>query len=108
LNYFCRTSRCRDDLGIVDSSKQVHQCKPYPEHLDHSSQVVKELKEREKLAKQEGREVDKRSLESGQLDNDIVVEIFGKRVRVSITYSKEGQRGNLLKGGTEGQPRLKL
>jgi hypothetical protein len=71
------------DLGLVDGSKQVKQCKPYPEHLENSSQVVKELKERDTHVKQEGREVVKRSLESGQLGDVVVVENFGKRARVS-------------------------
>jgi hypothetical protein len=61
----------------------VQQCKPYPEHLERSLQVVKELKERDAHAKQEGREVVKRSLESGQLGDSIVVENFGKRARSS-------------------------
>ena len=42
---------------------------------------MKELKERDTHAKQEGREVAKRSLESGQLDDDIVVDFFCKRAR---------------------------
>jgi hypothetical protein len=33
----------------------VQQCKPYPEYLELSSQVVKELKERDTHVKQEGR-----------------------------------------------------
>ncbi len=44
---------------------------------------MKELKERDTHVKQEGREVDKRSLESGQLGDSIVVENFGKRTRSS-------------------------
>ena len=62
LSYFFRPIRCREHLG---------------------SQVVKEHKERDTHVKQEGREVTKRSLESGQLDDSIVVENFGKRVRSS-------------------------
>jgi hypothetical protein len=61
----------------------VQQCKPYPEHLERSSQVVKELKERDTHAKKEDREVVKRALESGQLGDSIVVENFGKRTRSS-------------------------
>jgi hypothetical protein len=54
LSYFFRPIRCREHLGLTDSSKQVQQCKPYPEHLERSSQVVKELKERDSHVKQEG------------------------------------------------------
>ena len=57
LSYFLTPIRCRENLGLTDSSKQVQQCKTYPEHLERSSQVVKELKERDTHAKQEGREV---------------------------------------------------
>jgi hypothetical protein len=83
LSYFFRSIRCREHLGLTDSSKQVQQCKAYPEHLERSSQVVKELKERDAHVKQEDREVVKRSLESGQLGDSIVVENFGKRARSS-------------------------
>ena len=55
LSYFLRPIHFRENLGLTDSSKQVHQCKPYPEHLERSSQVVKELKERDAHVKQEGR-----------------------------------------------------
>ena len=55
LSYYWRPILCREHLGLTDSSKQVHQCKPYPEHLERYSQVVKELKERDAHAKQEGK-----------------------------------------------------
>ncbi len=61
LRYFLRPILSRENLGLTDSSKQVQQCKTYPEHLELSSQVVKELKERDTHAKQEDREVVKRS-----------------------------------------------
>ncbi len=44
---------------------------------------MQELKERDSHVKQEGREVAKRSLESGQHGDSIVVENFGKRARSS-------------------------
>ncbi len=47
LSYFFRPIRFREHPGLTDSSKQVQQCKPYPDHLELSSQVVKELKERD-------------------------------------------------------------
>jgi hypothetical protein len=55
--YLLFSSPClnREHLGLTDSSKQVQQCKPYPEHLERSSQVVKEFKERDAHVKQEGR-----------------------------------------------------
>ncbi len=57
--------------------------KPYPEHSDHSSEVVRELKERDTQTEQTVREVTKRSLESGAPDNDIIVDNLGKRTRES-------------------------
>ncbi len=36
LSYFLRPIRCRENLGFTDSSKQVQQCKTYPEHLHRS------------------------------------------------------------------------
>jgi hypothetical protein len=65
LRYFFRPIRYREYLSLPDSSKQVYHCKPYPELLERSSQVVKEIKERDTHVNQEGREVTKRSLESG-------------------------------------------
>ncbi len=58
-------------------------CKPYPEPCDHFSEVVRELKERDTQADQSAREVNKRSLESGAPDDDINVDNFGKKARVS-------------------------
>jgi hypothetical protein len=60
LIYFLRVIHYRENLGLTDSSKQVQQCKTYPEHIERSSQVVKEIKERDTHAKQEDREVTKR------------------------------------------------
>jgi hypothetical protein len=61
----------------------VQLCKPYPEHSDLSSEVVRELKERDTQTEQTVREVTKRSLESGAPDNAIIVDNFGKRTRES-------------------------
>ena len=51
LRYYWRPSRCRDHLGLPESSKQVY-LKPYPEYSDHSSEVVRELKERDSRTEQ--------------------------------------------------------
>ena len=61
-------------------------CNPYPEHSDRSSEIVRELKERDTRAAQEAREVTKRSLESGTPGDPIMTENFGsggKKTRVS-------------------------
>jgi hypothetical protein len=59
--------------------------KPYPEHCDRFSEVVRELKDRDTQTEQVAREVTKRSLESGAPDDDIIVDNFCKKARVSKT-----------------------
>ena len=83
LSYFWRPSRCRTHLGLAGSTKQVQLCKPYPEHCDRFSEVVRELKERDTQTDQAAREVTKRSLESGAPDDAIIVDNFCKKARVS-------------------------
>ena len=83
LSYFWRPSRCRTHLGLAGSTKQVQLCKPYPEHCDRFSEVVRELRERDTQTKQAAREVTKRSLESGAPDDAIIVDNFCKKARVS-------------------------
>jgi hypothetical protein len=76
LRYFWRPIRCRDHLGLLESSKQVQLCKPYPEHSDRSSEVVRDLKERDSRTQQVAREVTKRTLESGTPVDVIIVDNF--------------------------------
>ena len=73
--YFWRPILYREHLGLTETSKQVEKCKPYPEHVECSSQVVKELNDRDTHVNQEG----KRCLESGWRGDDIDVESFCKR-----------------------------
>jgi hypothetical protein len=42
FRYFWRPIRCQEHLGLTETSKQVQKCKPYPEHVECSSQVVLE------------------------------------------------------------------
>ena len=51
FNYFWRPIRGREQLGLPETSKQFQKCKPYPEHVERSSQIVKEVKERDTLLK---------------------------------------------------------
>ncbi len=53
------------------------------EHIETHAQVVKEVKRRDDHEKIQAREMDQRSLESGQADDAIDVEKFGKRSRSS-------------------------
>ena len=61
----------------------MQQCKPSAEHIERHAQVVKEVKERDEHEKIQPREMVQRSLESGQADDAIDVEKFGKRNRSS-------------------------
>ncbi len=53
------------------------------EHIETHAQVVKEVKRRDDHEKIQAREMAQRSLESGQADDTIDVEKFGKRSRSS-------------------------
>jgi hypothetical protein len=50
------------------------------EHIDLHAEVVKEMKRRDDHEKIQDREMAQRSLESGQVDDAIDVEKFGKRL----------------------------
>jgi hypothetical protein len=81
--YYFRPIRVRDHLVLGNVSKKVHQCKPSVEHIEFHAQVVKEVKRRDEHEKIQSREMVQRSLESGQADDAIDVEKFGKRPRSS-------------------------
>ncbi len=83
LSYFWRPIHCRTHLGLAGSTKQVQLCKPYPEHCDHFSEVVRELKERHTQTEHTVREVTKRSLESVTPGDAIIVQNFCKKACVS-------------------------
>ena len=83
LSHYFSPVHSQDHLGVGSGSKKVQWCNPYPEHIERHTQVVKELKERDEHDKIQAREVVKRSLESGQADDDIDVEKFDKRARTS-------------------------
>jgi hypothetical protein len=56
----------------------VQKCKPSAEHIESHAQVVKEVKRRDEYEEIEVLEIVQRSLESGQTDDTIDVEMFGK------------------------------
>ena len=60
----------------------MHQYKPSPEDVEHYPQIVKEVKERDSHVKKKGKEVTKRSLESGQPDDPVDVDRFVKMTRM--------------------------
>jgi hypothetical protein len=75
--------RVRDHLGLGNVSKKLYQCKPSVEHIESHAQVVKEVKRRDEHEKIQARDVAQRSLESGQADDAIDEEKFGKRTHSS-------------------------
>jgi hypothetical protein len=83
FNYYFRSIRSRDHLGLGSVSKKVQECKPSAEHIERHAQVVTEVKRRDEHEKIQAREMTQRSLESGQPDDVIDVEKFGKRPRSS-------------------------
>ncbi len=83
-NLACVRETCdRDHLVLGSVSKKVQQYKPSAEHIELHAQVVKEVKRRDDHDKIQVREMVQRSLESGQTDDTIDVEKFGKRPRSS-------------------------
>ena len=83
FSYFFRPIRARYHLGLGNVSKKVQKYKPSTEHIERHAEVVKEMKRRDEHEKIQAREMAQRSLESGQADDAIDVEKFGKRPRSS-------------------------
>jgi len=83
IRYNKKTSKDTTRDHTCGCAVNAPHCKSYPEHVERSSEVVQEVKERDTHAKQEVRQVAKRCLESGQLGDVIIVEIFGRRARTS-------------------------
>jgi uncharacterized protein YdhG (YjbR/CyaY superfamily) len=76
---YSRETCTRDNLVLRSVSKKEQQYKPSVVHIEHHAQVVKEVKRRDDHNKIQAREMVQRSLESGQTDDVIDVEKFGKR-----------------------------
>jgi hypothetical protein len=47
FNYYFRPIRDRENLGLGNVSKKVHQCKQSADHIERRAQVVKEVKRRD-------------------------------------------------------------
>ena len=58
----------------------MHLNKPFTEHVECLEQIVKELKERDEHDKIRGREEAKRSLQSGEPNDPVDVDLFNKRI----------------------------
>jgi hypothetical protein len=66
----------------VADTNHVHLCKPFPEHIQRHAQIVKELKQRDEHDKIQDRETVKRSLQSGEPNDPVDVELFSKKARL--------------------------
>jgi hypothetical protein len=83
FSYFFRPIHVWYHLGLGIVSKKVQKCKPSEDHIERHAEVVKEVIRRDEHEKIQAREMTQRSLESGQSDDAIDVEKFGKRPRSS-------------------------
>ncbi len=78
FRYLFRTIHDRYHLGLGSVSKKVQKCKPSMEHIELHAEVVKEVKRRDDHDKIQAREMDQRSLESGQPDESSTYKSLGK------------------------------
>jgi len=92
-------------MGSV--SKKVQKCKPSSEHIKRHAQVVKEVKRRDDHEKIQAREMTQRSLESGQVDDVIDVEKFGKDLaRLTMGSHVHSRRSGKERRWTWNGPKL--
>ena len=82
--YYYRPIHCREHLGVKPAAvtNHVQLCKSFPEHIQRHAQIVKELKQRDEHDKIQGRETAKRSLQSGEPNDEVDVELFSKKARL--------------------------
>ena len=88
--YYYRPIRGREHLGVTSDvgTNHVYLCKPFPEHIQCHAQIVKELKQRDEHDKIQGRETVKRSLQSGEPNDTVDVELFSKKARLVGPFKK--------------------
>ena len=88
--YYYRPIRGREHLGVTSDvgTNHVQLCKPFPEHIQRHAQIVKELKQRDEHDKIQGRETAKRSLQSGEPNDTVDVELFSKKARLVGPFKK--------------------
>ena len=82
-------------MSGVTGTSQVQLCKPFAEHVEHLAQIVKDLKERDDHDKIQGRESPKRSLQSGEPNDPVDVELFSKKVRLVVPLKEVRTRETL-------------
>ena len=66
----------------------MHLYKSFPDHVECHAQIVKELKQRDEHDKIQGRETDKRSLQSGEPKDTVDVELLSKKARLVGPFKK--------------------
>ena len=79
-------------MTTAAGSNHVHLYKPFPEHIQRHAQIVKELKQRDEHDKIQGRETVKRSLQSGEPNDEVDVELFSKKARLVGPFKKARTR----------------
>jgi hypothetical protein len=75
-------------VTVPTDTNHVQLCKPFPEHIQLHAQIVKELKQRDEHDKIQGRETAKRSLQSGEPNDAVDVELFSKNARLVVPFKK--------------------
>ena len=91
--YYYRPIRCREHLEVttVAGTNHVQLWKSFPEHIQRHAQIVKELNQRDEHDKIQGREmvkISKRSLQSGEPNDVVDVELFIKKARLVVPLKK--------------------
>jgi hypothetical protein len=88
--YYYRPIRCRENLGVTSAAgtNHVQLWKPFPENIQHHTQIVKEMKQRDDHDKIQGRETVKRSFQSGEPNDTVDVELFRKKARLVGPFKK--------------------
>ena len=68
-------------------TNHVQLWKSFPEHVQSHAQIVKELNQRDEHHKIQDRETVKRSLQSGEPNDEVDVELFSKKARLFYALS---------------------
>ena len=75
-------------MTAAAGTHHVNLCRPFPEHIQLHAQIVKELKQRDDHDKIQDRETAKRSLQSGEPNDTVDVELFSKKARLVGPFKK--------------------
>ena len=82
-------------MTVAAGTNHVQLCKSFPEHVQCHAQIVKDLKQRDDHDKIQDRETVKRSLQSGEPNDEVDVELLAKRL-VLLAHSRRSGQGKSL------------